>query len=330
MSVTRVGKSRRSRMIKYLLRKKPSQLPTPWTLSLDPVARTIGYCVEMKTLLLATLSILGILSPVASTVAQDDVIRVMSFNVRYGTAADGDNAWPLRRDLVFETIRGADPHIIGIQEALAFQIAELERALPGFQRVGVGRDDGDEAGEFSAIMFRSDRFELLDSGTFWFSDTPALPGSMHWGNRITRICTWVRIRDRNAERSFYVYNLHWDHESQNSREMSARLLMERVDQRSAPNDPAIITGDFNAGESNAAFTFITSQGFRDTFRLRHPEASAVGTFNAFRGESDGEKIDAVLISPGWFVISAEIVRANRNGRFPSDHFPVTAEVLLLD
>jgi endonuclease/exonuclease/phosphatase family metal-dependent hydrolase len=250
----------------------------------------------------------------------------MSFNIRYGTAQDGPNAWPLRRELVFQTIRDQAPDVVGIQEALAFQLDELDEALPRYRRVGVGRDDGEAAGEFAAVLFDRDRYRVLDEGTFWFSDTPSVPGSMDWGNGITRICTWVRLRDHQTGRSFFVYNVHWDHESQVSRERSAVLLVERIRTRAGQDDPVIVTGDFNAGESNPAFTYLLSHGLIDTFREAHPTATSVGTFNAFRGVSDGDKIDAVLVSNGWDVIDAGIVGSNDDGRYPSDHFPVVAQL----
>ena len=268
--------------------------------------------------------LLGVLSN--PSVAQTE-ISVMSFNIRYGTADDGENSWPFRRQMVFDLISSESPDVLGVQEALDFQLGELENTFPEMWRVGVGRDDGARAGEFSAVFYNGERFEELASGTFWFSDTPDVPGSMHWGNRITRICSWVRLREFSTGRSFYVFNVHWDHESQESRERSAELLLSRVGAR-VGEDPVIVTGDFNAGEANDAFVFLTSNGLRDTYRMIHPDADGVGTFNSWRGETGGEKIDAVLVSDGWRVTAAEILRHNVHGRYPSDHFPVKATMEL--
>ncbi len=261
-------------------------------------------------------------------------LRLMSFNIRYGTADDGPDAWPERREMVFEVLRRFEADVVGLQEALRPQLDELGAALPGYAEIGVGRDDGKAAGEYSAILYRRGRFEVLDQGTFWFSDTPATPGSMTWGNRITRICTWARLRDRAGGASFYVYNLHLDHESQPSRERSALLLAERIRARAAP-DPVIVMGDFNSGESNPAYRHLTgaralpdatvpAPPLADSYRLRQPDDTVVGTFHAFRGGVTGEKIDHILVSPEWRVLDASIVRTSRDGRFPSDHFPVTA------
>jgi endonuclease/exonuclease/phosphatase family metal-dependent hydrolase len=255
----------------------------------------------------------------------------MSFNIRYGTAPDGDNHWNLRRDFLVDVIRAPAPHVLGVQEALGFQLEEIRTALPQYFQAGVGRDDGRDAGEYSAILVDTTRLTLLANGTFWFSDTPETPGSSSWGNRITRICSWAILHDRTAGQSFAVFNVHWDHESQPSRERSAALLLERISARDNPGLPVLVTGDFNAGESNAAFTALVSDDglkLRDTFRVVAPDADSVGTFHAFDGRRGGEKIDAILATPEWQVIDAQIVREARAGRYPSDHFPVMAVVRL--
>jgi endonuclease/exonuclease/phosphatase family metal-dependent hydrolase len=262
-------------------------------------------------------------------------LHVWSFNIRYGTARDGDNHWTLRRDQLFELLRTEAPDLIGLQEALRSQVEEILAAVPGYASVGVGRDDGKAAGETSAILFRASRFTVAGSGTFWFSDTPEVPGSTHWGNRITRICTWARLVDRDGT-SFVHYNLHLDHESQPSRERSTALLRQRIAARQPAGEPVIVTGDFNAGEQNPALHgLVTAPGraggapapLVDTYRVRHPEATEVGTFTGFTfGQTRGEKIDYVLVEPGTEVLDAAIVRASRNGRYPSDHFPVAARI----
>lgn len=265
---------------------------------------------------------------------------VMTFNVRYGTANDGANAWPNRVGLVTDLIRDHAPDVLGVQEALRFQLDEIRDRLPEFAAVGVGRDDGGEAGEYAAILYRTERFALERTGTFWFSDTPDVPGSVSWGNRITRICTWAYLTDRETRAKLYVYNVHFDHESQPSRERAAHMLASRIASRGT-DDPVIVLGDFNAGEGNPAIRFLTANpdalpptpsdgvrpaGLADTYRAIHPTDTVVGTFNAFRGERHGEKIDWILISPHWSVLDAAILRDEVEGRYPSDHFPVTALV----
>ena len=255
-------------------------------------------------------------------------LRVMSFNIRYGTADDAENHWEKRRDIVFDLLRRQRSDVIGLQEALRFQLDELLKALPEYAVVGVGRDDGKAAGEHCAILYRKSRFLMQENGTFWLSDTPEVPGSKSWGNRITRICTWARLIDRQMGRGLYVYNVHLDHESQPSRECSVRLLLERMRSRQKA-EPILLLGDLNAGEENPATRFLTSQldfPLVDTFRVRRSDASDVGTFHAFRGVTSGAKIDYVFTSLDFYVLDAQIVRDNRQGRYPSDHFPVTARL----
>ena len=212
--------------------------------------------------LLAFLSVLALLLVDGFAGAQPvtrEPLQVMSFNIRYGTANDGDNHWSVRREMLFDVIREREADLVGLQEALAFQIDEIQAAVPGYAVVGVGRDDGGRAGEFSAILFKVGRFRVADAGTFWFSDTPEVPASKSWGNNITRICTWARLIDRDG-RGFYHFNLHLDHESQPSRERSTALLRQRIEARAFLTDPVVVTGDFNVGERNPALAALVSKG----------------------------------------------------------------------
>ncbi|HZB26000.1 MAG TPA: endonuclease/exonuclease/phosphatase family protein [Vicinamibacterales bacterium] len=252
-------------------------------------------------------------------------LAVMSFNIRYGTAKDGENEWTRRRTQLFDLLREQDADIVGLQEALDFQIDEIVAAVPGYATIGVGRDDGRARGEFAAILFRKSRFRVAEAGTFWLSDTPAVPGSKTWGNNITRICTWARLIDGDG-RGFFVYNVHLDHQSQPSRERSTQLLRERIDARAVAQEPVLVTGDFNVGESNPALATLIGP-FVDTYRVVRPQEKTVGTFSGFKfGNVEGEKIDYILVQPGTEVMHADILRTARDGRYPSDHFPVVARV----
>lgn len=293
----------------------------------------------------------GLLEAVGALPRPPSDLTVMTFNIRYGTARDGENSWPLRRELVFGVIAGHAPDIVGVQEALRFQLDEIREELPAYAETGVGRDDGRTAGEYSAILYRRDRFSALEGGTFWLSETPEVPGSMTWGNRIPRICTWVRLRERagvgpgGGGRTFYVFNVHLDHQSEDSRRRSAEMLAARIAGRDHPSDAVIVTGDFNCGEQSAAIRLLTgagvSQGVRapegwrgliDAFRAVNPPVGGEGTFHAFTGATDGERIDHILVGAGSGhadtveVIGAEIDRRGRGGRWPSDHFPVVAKI----
>jgi endonuclease/exonuclease/phosphatase family metal-dependent hydrolase len=262
-------------------------------------------------------------------------ITVMTYNIRLGTAADGDDHWTKRREMLFDLLRAQNADVVGLQEAFRFQVDEILAAVPGYAVVGVGRDDGKAGGEASCILFRRDRFVVAEAGTFWFSDTPNVPGTRTWGNRYNRISSWARFIDRDGT-AFYHYNLHLDHEVQVSREKSAELLLARIGTRTFPTEPVIVTGDFNSGEDNPALhRLIGTPGvktewapaFVDTFRLLHPDEKTVGTFTGFKfGELNGDKIDYILVQPGTRVLDTSIVRTSHNEHYPSDHFPVVARI----
>ena len=260
-----------------------------------------------------------------------DRYNIMTFNIRYGTANDGENSWPKRKDILFDVIAQHKPDILGVQEALDFQLQQLSGKFPYFRESGAGRDDGIHAGEHSAIFFDSTKFKLLQEETFWFSETPQQPGSMSWGAHFARICSWLELKDIFSGRHIFIFNNHWDHESQQSRDNSAGLLLEKISSLHIAEAPVIVMGDFNAGEDNPAIRQLLSQPevkLSDSFRFLHPQEKEVGTFNGFKGSGDGPKIDAILVSPQFNILHAGIVRTNKDGAYPSDHFPVTATLEL--
>jgi endonuclease/exonuclease/phosphatase family metal-dependent hydrolase len=276
---------------------------------------------------LLRLFVLALIAVAPAAAQERTPLTVMTFNIRYGTANDGENRWALRKDFLIDVIKEQNADVVGLQEALASQIDEIVAAIPAYGVIGVGRDDGARKGEYAAILFRRDRFQVSDAGTFWFSDTPNTIASTSWGNRITRICTWARLVDRDG-RAFWHFNVHLDHESQPSRERSAQLLRRRIDARASTAEPVVVTGDFNAGEKNPAVAAMTAGGiFADTFRVAHADEQTVGTFTGFDvTKTAGEKIDYVFAPAGAEVLRAEIVRTARAGRTPSDHFPVVAQI----
>jgi len=269
-------------------------------------------------------------SEAGGAVAGRESMRVMSFNIRYGTARDGVNRWEVRRPRVVRLVQRFRPDVVGVQEALRFQVDVLAEGLPDYGWFGVGREDGATRGEHVPVFYRRGRYRELERGTFWFSETPAAPGSKSWGNAIPRICTWGRLEDRATGGSLFVYNVHLDHASQRSRERSADLLVARIAGRS-PRDPVVVTGDFNAAETNPAIVRLTAgagdAALRDAFREIHPTVARTNTFNGFGLGIGGGRIDYVFVSPGWRVVDAFIPRGRIDGAFASDHFPVVADLL---
>lgn len=259
-------------------------------------------------------------------------LRVMTFNIRYGTAKDGEDSWDRRKEMVYEMLREDGSELIGLQEVLDFQLDKLQRALPKFKYVGVGRDGG-KKGEYSAIMYRADRFELIKSETAWLSATPDRP-SVSYGNQLKRIVTWAKFRCNESKRLFYVFNSHFDHRSAESRLRSAEQVLGMISRREGKH-PVIVTGDFNCAENSPPMQLLLNDAtpaalgdglpLRDSFRVVHPDEDEVGTFHGFTGKAKSKaKIDAVLVGPEFEVKGAEIIRFHRAQRYPSDHFPVIA------
>jgi endonuclease/exonuclease/phosphatase family metal-dependent hydrolase len=263
-------------------------------------------------------------------------VRVMSFNIRYGTANDGPDRWEARRDLLTETIRAFDPDLLGVQEALDFQVGELRDELKGYAVVGVGRDDGKAAGEFTAVYFKSDRFEKVGGGHFWLSPTPDKPGSVGWDAALTRMASWVRLRDKRAGDEgvgeFLFVNTHWDHMGRRARAESAGVIRREAQKlRAGAGDdapiPVIIAGDFNCTEDDEPYARLLrpedagEPALVDSYRQAHPEhLAAEATFHGFRGGREGSRIDWILHSPEFDAVRAEIDHTQRDGRYPSDHY----------
>lgn len=263
-------------------------------------------------------------------------IRVMSFNIRYGTANDGVNRWENRRTALIETVTRFNPDLLGTQETLAFQRDYFLEQLSGFQTVAAGRDDGKEAGEMAALYYRKDRFELLGSGHFWLSETPDQVGSKGWDAALPRIATWVKLQDRKSPdvSPILFLNTHFDHKGRNARAESASLIRAKLQEIGA-ECRWIVTGDFNADPKDVTYANLFAQRdtssrlLSDTLRVVQPTPqSNEGTFSGFDAkQTGGPRIDWIGCSDHFIVQAAEIVHDAVDGRTPSDHFPVTSVIL---
>ena len=279
----------------------------------------------------------------AFCMASDELpVRVMSFNIRYGTARDGDNHWDKRRDFLVETIEEFAPDLLGTQETLAFQRDYLQERLRKYQSFGVGRDDGKDNGEMAALFFNQNRFEKLDGGHFWLSPSPDIIGSKGWDAALPRIATWVKLRDNTAQEAAPILflNTHFDHMGAEARSQSASLIRSKVTTLGA-DCRVIITGDFNADAKSGPYKSLFDSDptkpdlitLQDTYiktTSPHPDPST-GTFSGFKAaNTGGPRIDWIACSSHWQVRQARIDRTQREGRTPSDHFPVTAILRTID
>ena len=259
----------------------------------------------------------------------------MSFNIRFASPTDGDNRWELRRSSVADMVRKFDGDFVGLQEVLPEQLAFLKQSLPSYGCISRSRDADPTRGEAGPIFYHDDRWSLdtLQHGTFWLSPTPTIAGSTGWWSGLPRIVTWARFVDKKTGCGVYVYNTHFSHFSLWARLRSGMLLARRIAQRAHP-EPVIVTGDFNGGETSLAIEYLKGRlpgnpvRLIDTFRAVHPLEWFAGTYHAFRGVRIGPKIDYIFTLPGADVRRADIVRDRPTPRYPSDHFPVIADLLV--
>lgn len=255
-------------------------------------------------------------------------LRVMTFNIRYNEPRDGVNAWPNRKDKAAAVIRFHKADLVGVQEALVGQLNDLAAALPDFAWCGVGRDDGKEKGEYSAILYRKGRFKLLYTNTTWLSETPLAAGSKGWGANYARVITWAKFYDKLTKKTFFHFNTHFDHESVRARAESAKIMLRQV--TDLPGKlPFVITGDLNTTEDTEAYITLTGKGTRIKDAGHSSLNSNFGptsTFNAFGPIQPKRKIDYVFVSEDMTVMEHGVLADQWDGLWASDHLPVLAEV----
>jgi endonuclease/exonuclease/phosphatase family metal-dependent hydrolase len=250
----------------------------------------------------------------------------LTYNIRYDTPNDSADAWPERRDFLAGQLRFHKPDVFGIQEGLRRQVEYLQQELPDYKHVGVGRDDGREAGEYSALFYRADRFRALESGTFWLSETPDKV-SKGWDAALPRICTWALLEDSAAGSRMWVFNTHFDHIGKAARKASAALILQKISEKNTTGDPVVLMGDFNAEpeEEPIAVLQTTLNEARDA--SREPPFGPEGTFNGFKfREPVNRRIDYIFVSPGQHVLQYAVLSDSRNCHYPSDHLPVLVRV----
>lgn len=264
--------------------------------------------------------------------SQSDTLNVMTFNIRLDVASDGENAWQYRKEMAAGIFKKYNIDIAGLQEALYNQIEDLASLLPEYKWVGVGRNDGKKEGEFSVIFYREDKLKLLKGDTFWLSENPDSAGSVGWDAALTRICTWGEFQDLKTGNSFFFFNTHFDHRGEKARENSADLIINKIN-KIAHNKPVILTGDFNVNDSSLAYKKIINSKMVNLKDAQFTEGvKTSGPSWSFHGFdtvplNEREKIDFIFINDSIKAISHSVLEYNKNGKYPSDHLPVTAELV---
>ena len=262
-----------------------------------------------------------------------DIIKVITFNIRYDNPRDSINAWPNRKAIVISFLKEEKPDLFGLQEALWHQYAAIDSALTGYVSVGVGRDDGQKKGEMNPLFVNAGRFEIVRRNTFWLSETPDVPGSKGWGASLPRIVTWVELKEKPAGGTLYYFNTHFAHDSDSARVMSAGILLNEI-RKIAGDNRFVITGDFNMTPDSRAYAILTEAGkgnplILDSYKITEtPPAGPVPTFNGWSDTPRGNRIDYVFVKNGMKVKGISTVVRKKGPVFISDHWPVMAEVYL--
>jgi endonuclease/exonuclease/phosphatase family metal-dependent hydrolase len=252
-----------------------------------------------------------------------DTLRVMTFNVRYPAPNDGAERWESRRDLFVKTIREQHPDVLGTQELYKEQGDYVVAQLPGYKWFGMGRK-GDGGDEHMGVFYRRDTLRVLDSGNFWLSETPNVPGSISWGTLFPRMVTWARFQQKGDGRTFILFDTHLPYREQDNaaRERGAAVILKRIAKLPA-GEPFVLTGDFNTTPDSKVHAMLT-QHLRDAWRVAPRRSGPDKTFHDFTGKPT-ERIDWILVR-GFRVEDVRTVTTHEGNLYPSDHFPVVTDL----
>ena len=270
--------------------------------------------------------LLAILMVSAVVVSAQD-LYVGTYNIRYKNKDDSikGNVWTKRCQVMCDQINFESPDVLGMQEVLVEQLHDFQRLLDNYSYIGVGRDDGKEAGEYAAIFYKNDRVKLLDSGNFWLNETPDVP-KLGWDAACIRICTWGKFKDLRTKKKFYFFNLHMDHVGVVARREAAKLVVSRIKEM-AQDAPVVLTGDFNVDQTDEIYSIFAQSGIlKDSYDHARIRFAENGTFNSFKVETKtNSRIDHVFVSPS-FKVEAYGIRTDsywaKGRRNLSDHYPV--------
>ena len=261
----------------------------------------------------------------------DEPVNVMTFNVRYDNPDDSLNNWNYRKDRVANAIRFYDADIVGTQEGLHNQMEDLRQRLPGYESIGVGREDGKEAGEYSALWYRADRFTAKESGWFWLSETPEVAGSKGWDGACERIATWAKLQDKLTGKELFVMNTHLDHVGVAARREGVKLVLDKI-QELGGDLPVILTGDFNAEPESDVIKQVTDTADPEHLTDARTVADLVygpnWTFHDFGSipYEHRERIDYIFVKNGLEVLKYGILAETEGNAYLSDHAPVLISV----
>jgi endonuclease/exonuclease/phosphatase family metal-dependent hydrolase len=300
-----------------------AQRPVSHKVNIQSTSRRWSLAVRIFFLLLIAITLGACATSPLPTTKASPALRVMTFNVRLGTAHDGSNRWDLRRDLMVRTISQQQPDLFGTQELYKFQGDYLVEKMPQYRWFGLGRL-GDDRDEHMGVFYRADRLRVLQSGNFWLSDTPEKPGSISWGHPYPRMVTWALFQQTASGRRFYYYNTHFPYREQDeaARTKAAQEILARL--QALPQDaPIVLTGDFNSAPDRPDHALLGTV-LQDAWLYADSRSGPAKTFHNFTGIPD-RRIDWVLYR-GFHARDVQTVTTSQDGRYPSDHFPVVADL----
>ncbi|PRY11674.1 endonuclease/exonuclease/phosphatase family metal-dependent hydrolase [Pontibacter ummariensis] len=276
----------------------------------------------MKKVFLA----LAVMLSLHFTGASAQTFRVATYNIRYDNKSDTLNAWHKRLPVMTDLIKFHDFDIFGSQEGLHHQLEALAIGLEDYAYIGVGRDDGKQAGEFSAIFYKKDKFRLLQKGNFWLSPVTDRPNK-GWDAALPRICSWGQFQDIASGFKFYLFNVHFDHQGVQARKESAKLVLHQI-KKIAGDTPVVLTGDFNLDQTDEGYAVLSKSNLvQDAYNLSPVRYAPNGTFNGFNINIKSDKrIDHIFLTPHFKTKRYGILTDSYQGQLPSDHFPVAIEV----
>lgn len=261
------------------------------------------------------------------TFAQAQDLKVMSYNIKLDYPKEGKDSWANRKPFFINQLKFYEPDVLGVQEAMPNQMKDMESLLPDYNHVGVGRDDGKDEGEYSAIFYKKDELKVLESSTFWLSQTPDKV-SMGWDAVCNRVCTYALFENKTTKQKFWMFNTHFDHVGEMARKNSAILIVEKIKELNKNNYPVVLSGDFNMESGHESIQYIT-KSLNDSKAVATVAFGPEGTFNGFHFEEPvNKRIDFVFTSKNIKVEKYAVLSDNWNLQYPSDHFPVLVQMLL--
>lgn len=275
------------------------------------------------------LNLFGLIIFFVSAIGFSQNVKVMSYNIRFDNPNDGENKWSLRKEFLANQIQFYQPDFIGTQEGKLHQLQYLDSTLTEYNFIGRGRDNSENQGEFSALFYNSKKYKVVNQATFWLSETPNQV-SKGWDAQLERICTYGLFEELKTKKQFYVFNTHFDHVGVAARLNSAKEIVEKIKEINTKNLPLVLTGDFNSEPTSDAYLYLASNLNDTRSSSKSPSFGPAGTFNNFEFHKPVTLlIDFIFTSKNMGeVIKHAVLSDSKDCKYPSDHLPVYAEIIL--